>query len=198
MALFRHVASGTYPGGEVWSFTLHTQGAPTNAVAEAAWLSAMTAFWVGKQDALTATTVAWTGTKTAQLDTATLKQITASADVVSHLGVGVTETMPAQVSLAVSTLSNLATRSGRGRFYLPPMTVATTVSGKVLAASVTAVGVNAKAMMDTLVAAGLQPVLVNSKTKVVTTITGMKIGNVWDTQRRRRDKLVEVYTAVAL
>lgn len=198
MALFRHVASGTFVGGEVWSFTLHTQGAPTLAVAETSWLAAVTAFWVGKQDALTATTVAWTGTKTAQLDTITGKQISAMADVVSHLGVAATETLPPQVSLAVSTLSSLATRSGRGRFYLPPMAVATTSSGKVLAASQTAVGVNAKAMMDVLVGAGLQPVLFNTKTKVATTITGMKIGNVWDTQRRRRDKLVETYNAVAL
>lgn len=198
MALFRHVASGTYPGGETWSFTLHTQGSATIAAAEAAWLAAVLAGWTGHWDGLISTQVSWTGTSTASLDTVSLKQITRMADVVTHPGTAVGEPLPAQCTTCVSTLSALATRSGRGRFYLPPFGVASMSGGRVLAASVTAAVAGAKAMFDSLLGAGLQPVLVNKTTKVVTPVTGFKFGNVYDTQRRRRDKLVEVYTQSAL
>jgi hypothetical protein len=198
MALFRHIASGTYPGGEVWSFTLHTQGSPTIAAAEALWLSSVTAGWTGHWDALVSTQVSWTGTKTAQLDTVTLKQMTAMADVVVKPGLGAGEPLPPQCSNCVSTLSALATRSGRGRFYLPPLTITTMATGHASGATVTALVAGAKAMFDALIAGGLAPVLVNSTTKVVTPITSFKVGNVIDTQRRRRDKLVETYTASPL
>jgi len=198
MALFRHVASGTYPGGEVWSFTLHTQGSPTIAAAEAAWLAAVTAGWTGHWDGQVSTAVSWTGTTTASLDTVTLKQITRMADVVAKPGLNVAETLPAQCTSAVSTLSALATRSGRGRFYLPALAISTMATGKLSSTNVTTMVAGAKAMFDSLLGAGLQPVLVNTKTKVVTTVTSFKVGNVVDTQRRRRNKLVETYTQSAL
>lgn len=198
MALFRHVASGTYPGGETWSFTFHTQGAGTIAAAEAAWLAAVTAGWTGHWDGLISTQVSWTGTSTAQLDTVTLKQVTRAADVVTKPGLAAGEPLPPQCSTCISTLTALATRSGRGRFYLPPFAVASMSGGRVLAASVTAAVAGAKAMMDSLIAAGFTPCVVNKTTKVVTVLTAFKMGNVYDTQRRRRDKLVEVYTQSAL
>lgn len=198
MALFRHVASGTYPGGEVWSFTLHTQGSATIAAAEAAWLAATAALWTGHLDGVISTQVSMTGLTTASIDPTTGKQITRMADVVTRPGVAAGEPLPAQVSLAISTRTALATRAGRGRFYLPPFDVSSTAGGKVAAGKITATVTAVKAMMDSLLGAGLQPVLYGRVTKASTVVTTFDVGNVWDTQRRRRDKLVEVRTSSAL
>jgi hypothetical protein len=198
MTLFRHVASGTYPGGEVWSFTLHTQGAPTATVAEAAFVTATAALWTGKLDGVISTQISMTGCSTASIDPLTGKQITRLADVVARPGVAVGEPLPAQVALVISMRSDLATRAGRGRFYLPPLDVSSTASGKVAAGKLTTVVTAVKAMLDSLIGAGLQPVLYGKTTHLSTTVTKFDVGNVWDTQRRRRDKLVEVRTQSAL
>lgn len=191
MALYRHVASGTYPAGEVWSITLHTQGSPALPAAEAAFLAGINAAWTAGWNARYSTQMSVTGTATASLDPTTGKQISRVADVLALPGTAAGEPLPAQCALVVSLRTALATRSGRGRFYLPAMNVAVMTGGHVAAASITATVAGAKALFDQLLGAGLQPVLLNSKTKATTVITSFDIGNIVDTQRRRRDKLVE-------
>lgn len=198
MALFRHVASGTYPGGEVWSFTLHTQGAPTLTAAETAWVAAINAGWAAGLNARYSTQMSLTGTATASLDVATGKQISRVADVLALAGTAAAEPLPAQCALVVSLRSAFATRSGRGRFYLPAMSTGVMTTGKVGGAAMTAIVAGIKALMDTLVAAGLTPCILNVTTHVTTVVTTFDIGNVIDTQQRRRNKLVEVRTSSPL
>lgn len=197
MALYRHVAIGVFPG-ESWSFTLHTLGSADLATAQTTWSDAITALWTGKLDALVATDVELTEVTTASMDQATGKQISRLSDDVSLPGVAATATLPPQNAVAVSWRSDTATRAGRGRLYLPPFATGALAAGRLSGASVTDVVAAVKAMADVIVGAALQPVLY-SRTKFTTTaITKFDVGDVVDTQRRRRDKLIEVRTSSAL
>jgi len=193
MAFYRHVASGTFPG-ETWSFTLHTLGSPDLPTAQTAWTNAITALWTGKLDALITTNVSLTQVSTASMDQATGKQISRLIGAVTHPGTIATATLPPQCSVAVSWMSNTATRAGRGRMYLPVYAAATLNSGRLSAATVTATVAAVKAMTDVLVGAALTPVLYGRTSKATTPIAQFNVGDVVDTQRRRRDKLIEVRT----
>ena len=193
MALYRHVAQGTFPG-ETWSFTLHTLGSADLPTAQAAWTAAITALWTGKLDALVTTNVSLTQVSTASMDPTTGGQISRLIGAVSHPGTIATATLPPQCSVAVSWMSTVATRAGRGRMYLPAFAAATLNSGRLSAASVTATVAAVKAMTDVLLGAALTPVLYSRTKHTTTPISQFNVGDVVDTQRRRRDKLIEVRT----
>lgn len=197
MALYRHVASGTYPG-ESWSFTLHTLGSASLATAQSDWSDAIGALWTGALDAKIYTDVELTEVSTASLDTATGKQISRLSDDVALPGVATGASLPAQCALCVSWRSDTATRAGRGRLYLPPLAVSVMSAGRASAGTVTAVVAAVKAMTDVLVGDALTPVLYSRSAHTTTAITKFDVGNVIDTQRRRRDKLIEVRTSSAL
>lgn len=191
MTLFRHVASGTTQG-EVWSFTLHTEGSNTIDSAQAGFSSSMDSFWTGGLDAFVSTTVALTETSTASIDEGTGHQITRVNDDVEVPGVATGESLPYQCATAVSTRTALATRSGRGRFYLPPLAVSVMDAGRLSDTAQAGILAAAEALFAGLATAGLAPVLFNRASKATTPITRIDVGNVIDTQRRRRNKLIEV------
>jgi hypothetical protein len=63
---------------------------------------------------------------------------------------------------------------------------------------VTALVTASAAMVDSLQANGLVPVLVNRTTRATTTINQVDIGDVPDVQRRRRGALIEARTTQAV
>lgn len=196
MTTFRHVAKGSYPG-EAWSFTLHTSGTIALTAAQAAWNSAIGSFWTGQLDALVHTAVSLTEVSTASLDPGTGKQVSRLADDVSLPGVATTGLMPPQVTAVASLRTATATRAGRGRFYMPPFDKGTVVAttGRLSGASVTAAVAAVNAMMTSLIADSLTPVIYHRTTFTTTNVTQFDVGDVFDTQRRRRDKLVEARTS---
>lgn len=195
MALFHHTFSGTTPG-ESWSFNIHTTGAGTLAAAQAGAVAAANALWTGHLDALVPPEVVLTEVSTASLNEATDKQISRLADDVSLAGASAGEMLPFQVALGVSWRTDLATRAGRGRIYLPPLAASTVAEGRPDAATVTAVVAGIDAFWGALDTAGLQLVIRGKTSHVSTTVTGGNVGNVFDTQRRRRNKLIEIRTAL--
>lgn len=197
MALYRHVASGIYPG-ESWSFTLHTLSSADLPTAQSNWGDALAALWTGALDAEIYTDVSLTEYTTASLNTATGAQISRLSDDVTLPGVATGASLPAQCSLAVSWRTATATRAGRGRMYLPAMAVSVMSAGKASAGTITAVVAAVKAMTDVLVGDAMTPVLYSRSAHTTTEITKFDVGNVIDTQRRRRDKLIEVRTSSAL
>lgn len=197
MALYRHIASGTFPG-ESWSFTLHTLGSADLPTAQASWSGAVAALWTGALDAIIATDVEVTEVSTASLTQATGGQISRLIDDVTLPGVAAGQTLPAQCSCCISWGSTLATRAGQGRSYLPPFAVSVMSAGKISAAATTVVADAAHAMVAALEGDGLNPVLYSRTTHLTTPITKGNVGDVMDTQRRRRNKLIEVRTAFAV
>jgi hypothetical protein len=193
VALFHHTFSGTTPG-ETWSFNIHTTGAGTLAAAQAGAVAAATALWTGALDAFIADDVVLTEVSTASLDEATDRQISRLADDVNLPGVSVGESLPFQCALAVSWRTDFATRAGRGRIYLPPISVANMAGGRVGAGSVTGIVDAVNAFWGALDTAGLALVIRSKTSHTSVAVTGGNVGNVIDTQRRRRNKLIEIRT----
>lgn len=191
------VASGTTPG-ESWSFTLHAEGSLSTADAATAFGDALTAAWAGGMDDVTTADVDCTLASVAALDPATDGQLTRVEVVLALTGVAAGEMLPYQCATVISLLTDSATRHGRGRFYLPPLATGTVDGGLISAATITSLDTAWTAFFDSLNTDGLNPVVRNRTGHISTPVTSARVGNVFDTQRRRRNKLVEVYTAIAV
>jgi hypothetical protein len=189
VALYKHTLNGTFPG-EIWSFGIHTLGNITVTAAEAAWSAAAGEFWADAGP-LFANEIAATSTATAELDQATAKQITRVETGSSLIGTATSESLPYQCAPAVSLRTNLATRAGRGRFYAPSLAVEFVAAGKMTATAQSALLAGAVGMIGSLTAAGLDVVLYGRTSHATQSVTRVDVGDVIDTQRRRRNKLVE-------
>jgi len=197
VALYRHVMSGTTPGEE-WTCRVYTTGAGTLASAQTAWSAAVSAFWTGELDALVTADVSVVEVSTASIDPATGKQISRLIDDVSLPGVATGEMLPFQCASCVSWRTALATRGGRGRIYLPPLAVSTLDTGRLSSAAVTAIVAAVGELTGSLDGDGLALTLFSGTTFAQTPITGGDVGDVIDTQRRRRNKLIEARTSFAV
>lgn len=194
MALYRHQLIGTYPG-EIWQFGLHSDGALSLAAAQSAWMSAVTDFLSVAYLGDLCADVAFTEATTAELDPATGLQLTKASDPRSEVGTSTAACLPFQVTPVVSLRTAVANRSGRGRFYAPSPAVDTQAGGRMTAGSQGNLADSAAAMLTSLDGAGLQPVLFSRTTFNTTPITSLDVGDVLDTQRRRRNQLIETRTS---
>jgi len=197
MALFRLVASGTTPG-ETFSFTMHAEGTISTGDAATAFGDALTAAWAAGMDDITTPEVDLTLASAASIDPATDGQITRVEVVLTLTGVNVGEMLPFQCATVVSLLTASATRHGRGRFYLPPLAALVLDGGRISAASLAVLDTAWTAFFDSLNTDGVTPVVRNRTGHISTTVTSARIGDVIDTQRRRRNKLTETQVVVAV
>jgi len=197
MALYRFVASGTTPG-ETFSFTMHAEGSLSTGDAATAFADALTAAWGAGMDDVTTADVDLTLASAATIDPATDGQITRVEVVLALTGVGAGEMLPFQCATVVSLLTASATRHGRGRFYLPPLAALVLDGGRISAASLAVLDTAWTAFFDSLNTDGVTPVVRNRTGHVSTTVTSARIGDVIDTQRRRRNKLTETQVVVAV
>lgn len=195
MALFRLVASGTTPG-EVFSFTMHADGNLSTADAAQEFADALTAAWGAGMASLTTADVDVTAAAAASIDPATEGQITRAEVVLALTGTDVGEMLPFQCATVVSLLTASATRSGRGRFYLPPLAASVLDGGRISAASLATLDAAWTAFFDSLNTSGLTVVVRNRASHISTGVTSARVGDVIDTQRRRRNKLTETYLAI--
>lgn len=195
MALFRLVASGTTPG-EVFSFTMHADGNLSTADAAQEFADALTAAWGAGMASLTTADVDVTAAAAASIDPATEGQITRAEVVLALTGTDVGEMLPFQCATVVSLLTASATRSGRGRFYLPPLAASVLDGGRISAASLATLDTAWTAFFDSLNTSGLTVVVRNRASHISTGVTSARVGDVIDTQRRRRNKLTETYLAI--
>lgn len=190
MALYRHLASGTTPG-EVWTFSLYTNGQISLAAAQSTWEISLQTLWVGGIDSLIAPQVVLTGASTAEIDVATGNQSTRVEGALNFPGVSASPMLPFQCATAVSLRTVFATRRGRGRFFLPPLASNAIALGRLTTAAQTNIADNASVMMASLQSGGLTPVVYSRVSRAAITMTSIDVGDVIDTQRRRRNKLVE-------
>lgn len=196
MTVFRHVINGTFPG-DSWSVTMHTQGTVTTATANTIFETAWGALWNGVTPptddikqlvpiAVTCDTVATSG-----LDPVTFKQVTKEVATLGLPGTDAGATLPPQDTVVVSFTSALASKKGRGRMYLPVFGADKTAGGRLTAAAQTIVQLGMANFGANLIASGLTPVIFNRVSGITQAITGGSVGDVIDTQRRRRGNLIE-------
>jgi len=190
MALYYHVLKGTYTG-ESWSFGIHTTGAAGVDDAQTAWGLAVAAFGNATYLADLPPEVEFIEATTAEITQATGVQVTKRADPRNEVGTSAADGLPCQITPVVSLRTALATRAGRGRFYAPSPAVDTQVQGRMGATAQGHLADAAEDMFASLVGDGYTPVLYSRTAHTVTEITSLDVGDVLDTQRRRRNKLIE-------
>ena len=203
MTVYTNVVSGTFPG-ETWSFTIHTEGTGSLTSANSAAVAFWDLLWGGvatpadsiKQ--LIPTTVTSVQVSTASLDALTGKQVARVITPDAKAGTNANGPLPPQCAVAVSLRTASATRSGRGRFYLPVYGTNEAVAGVLDSTAQTQTATAAQKALQSLVAAGFTPVIYHRGPKSTTAITTVDVGNVFDTQRRRRDKLIETRVSLTL
>lgn len=111
-------------------------------------------------------------------------------------GVAVGNPLPADVALVVSLRTQLANRRGRGRFYLPqPAVNQVTATGRVVPASVTGLVAALQAAWVGYNQASSRPVVYSRTGRSIQNITSYDVGDLFDTQRRRENALIQVRTA---
>jgi hypothetical protein len=203
MPNYLHKAGGTLSGGFPWSIGMISTASVNEAAAQTAWDNAMVAMWgVTGWLALVPSTVELTSTSTSTADAA-FRQTTITRNTHAIVGTGGAG-LPYQVAEVVTWRTAQATKWGRGRWYLPPMTAASLAAGGFVlaAASVTEIvaAVNAaiSAWIGTLNMQIRHPrgTLSGPGANTLTPITGGDVANKCVIQRRRADKLVPTRTAL--
>ena len=209
MAIYRCRIRGHSASILEWSWGLHVSSVTGNAaVLSAAVADAFSDYWNGVPAGTNAVKTLYDIATVAddvivdELDSAMVHNIQQGITSLVLAGTGAGEPLPPNVAVVMSKTSDLPTRSGRGRAYAPPPTVDSMNSGKMASASV-AIFANAwKNFMSNLsTAAGgaYEPVIAhpNFLPGPFTPFNQVRVGDVFDTQRRRRNKLKEVYTTLS-
>lgn len=202
---------GSSPGGEVWSINprfYHPSGTPVTEYADLlTWATAINslnsgAFWPVTLMSLISSTGGIRGVRVEYIDES--GNLAQAAEYIRPTVITGTGSMskPLQTSMVVSLLSGRPGRSFRGRLFLPywgsPILgtdgrIPPAGRDSVLAAMqvwLTAVGAAAP------IGGGMVLAVVSQTTGLAVRITQLQIGDVPDTQRRRRDALVEQRTGI--
>lgn len=117
----------------------------------------------------------------------------------SDAGADSNGTLPTQCAICISLQTSLAGSRNRGRFYLPPPGVQSlTTAGRLDSGALTGLSNGLTAWKNSLIGDGFTLVVLSRSEGAQTVVTNLRIGNVIDTQRRRRNGLSEVYTSVAV
>lgn len=213
----RVTINGTMFGGaEVWStgFWMGAQGADA-PTPDAAFLDTVSAAWktffiantsgINNQYQTTSYRAALHGTDG--------KAIVGSAvnkyETTPYNGGGSGAAIPPQISL-VATLGAAVPRGlgSKGRMYLPGVSLAISADGRIGAPGPLNVATNLSTFFKTVNSAVSLSMAVSNASPgpkpprlgpgIIRPVTSVRVGNVYDTQRRRRNQLVEVYSSAAV
>lgn len=204
MTFYRGTVKGHLEGGEVFNFTQHYSGTTGQAATGAAELAdAVTLLWSGTNSpagnitALYPASIGVDGVTFDELDSSGLNVQQGRASL-ALVGTGTDEPLPPQCAVVVSLRSNTPTRSGRGRFYLPSPVTTTVIDQRLDSAAQGDILNGALAMLNHMKGLGLTPVVYHRFDPTVTAVVTIDVGDVFDTQRRRRNKLVETRVSATL
>ena len=204
MGTYRLVASG-HEAGESFTFTLSAfNAAGTVAGAAAAWSTAIGLLWNGvatptdsiKQ--LIPTTSGIDVTSATEIDPLTGKNLGQVVTTQTLVGTDATGPVPPQCAVVVSLRTALFNKAGRGRFYLPAFSTDKVAAGRILTAARDSAAVASQKMIQSLNGAGYTVVVYHRSTKTHDNVVQISVGDVFDTQRRRRDKLIEVRNTLSV
>jgi hypothetical protein len=164
-----------------------------------AWASGIDVLWSGDGITLDGISLHYTpvvsfqSLRVASLAPDTGRQTDAVEQAYVHAGTHAAgPTLPQEVAIAVTTRGASVNRRNRGRFFLPcPAADVADNNGLVAATPLGDIADCAQGMLNALSVSLITPVLWHRDLLNSTTIVSVDVGNVFDAQRRRRNKLVE-------
>jgi hypothetical protein len=205
-SLFRVDNVVNLPSGEIadWSYWVLVQAASTNPISDAttfantvlSTLAANTAF-----KALYPTTCSFAAPRISRVDIATGQILSTAVGSGTLVGTSGSGPLPPQIAVCVSLRTAFSGARFRGRFYLPsPVTSTLATTGRL---ATTNVATFATALSSAFAAAlsgvPLSFLVIYSRVgRSTSPVLTLDVGDVFDTQRRRRDKLVEVRNSQAV
>lgn len=105
--------------------------------------------------------------------------------------------MPPQVAMVASLRTAGFGRAYRGRVYFPTAVQGNATTGRASAAQTAAAATAVRAYLAQWVAGSVTPVLISLSRGVATPLTYVEVDAVMDTQRRRRDKMIDPAPSVS-
>jgi len=200
MALYLHRFQGKCAAGDQFTYGWHANSLRDLATAQAAAVAWNATVWNGAaagngyRDHVTAD-VSMLNVITTTIDPFTGKQL-ARADTAQVIaGVAGGNSMGADVALCVSLRTSLPQRRGRGRFYLPqPAASQLTTQGRVLPDLINDLIDSLTSAWTTYDSGTDRPVLYGPTDRIIRNIVSFDIGDLYDTQRRRENKVTEART----
>lgn len=198
MAFYRLTQQGHALNGEIWNTTLHIEHlANQGAALLTTCMEAVTLLWQGPPtpansiQQLVPTTIGVDELVVDELD-GVGKNLHQNRGSLALSGTSVDDVLPYQCSVAYSTRTASPTRRGRGRGFLPVFATSTAVGGLFDSTAQAQVVRAVKAMIDHINANTSFGCVVYHKTDGdATYIESIDVGDVFDTQRRRRNQITE-------
>jgi hypothetical protein len=204
VTLYYHRFQGHCAAGDQFNYGWFANSIRTLTAAQAAAVAWNATLWNGVsagnglKDHVNSS-VAMENVTTVTVDPLTGKQLARTDTAQAIVGTAAFTAMPADVALCVSLRTDLPQRAGRGRFYLPqPSTAESTTVGRVqsdfvldLMAALTLAWTNYNTASD-------RPVIFHRKLHTTTNLTSFNIGDLFDTQRRRENKVTESRTTASM
>lgn len=198
MALYQLQYGGHTASGETWNFSFWVDSVEALASTATAAEDWMNTFWTGGYDGLTTADVGVDVINTRQITESNGQQVALDENTVTLIGAATGNALPADVSIVTSLRTALANRSGRGRFYLPqPAASTSTTDGRLDALAQTALMsalTNAFGPMTPV----WTPVVYSRTNRNTNVITTFNVGDLYDTQRRRENKLLEARSSAVM
>ena len=204
MTLYRQTFTGTLPAGDQFTFSWWSSNSlslgSTNANA-VTWLNNLmngTGGAPGIKGHMN-TGVVFAEVKTASVDPVTHKNINQAITANADAGTVATASCPQDIAIVCSLRTLNASRSGRGRFYLPAPAATTLATDGTLLTATRDDYVNSLLQAFTVaVGAGESPIVFSRKTGGEVIISQFGVGTVLDVQRRRVNKVSTVRNMVAM
>lgn len=210
MTLYRCQAKGPGAGGDFWSTSLHIQSTRTIQAVHAGWESFLGTFLNAAILALWPTSQQCNQALTTSVNEADGKNIFQVASAVSHVGLGTGGTISQRSAIVVGLVDGTPTRAGRGRMYWPPVeATALDTQGLLKTANASLFANQFKAAVDALDVADQlviyhRPVKAGpggnppAKAGSHSDVTGVHVGIIVGTQRRRTNRVQNSYTSVGV
>jgi hypothetical protein len=198
VAVFRHIIRGGIGGGDIWMAGFCVQRDPDVFAANDDAEPIVEAFLTAQQ-ALWTPTVTFDTLVTQEIRESDGKVLAVAESSLSIAGSSPDSQLPAEVAVCVSIRALVGVASGR--YYLPaPSRGALTANGQMVSALRDDLADDLKTMHDAM-AALTSPMRLGIYRPTANAFVGagsINVGNVFDSQRRRRNKLVEARASRAL
>jgi len=201
MTHFRLVATGQLPAGDIWVTGFQVDANPGEDAAStlASWTTAWDLFWNGTGSSDDFKSLAKTTVTTIELTSTEIgpdnKNVTQAIGTVALAGTATDDSMPQETCPVISLRTANASKAGRGRCYLPPLTEASNAgSGVMVTGSQTQLADAAQNMIQSLNGANMSVVVFHRTTQTFDAVTACDVANLFRVQRRRQKSVITART----